>query len=277
MIDAHMTPELAIHGLRLLLEGYKVFRDRFRDKKTPERVEQILVEAEKTPHNVAEIEQSLTKTLEPGDAAIVKGDLELLTLLVVPTPKMDAFDYWGQLSKLVVGLHAYASKNRLFELRGRKDSMFGEVLLLAKSGQCILPDKHAFELARPDGQRERVKDANALALLRKEARDFPIVALAHANFNQYHSMGGPPSVIPAGEYFSVSSGQQKHWLRFEKIGSSYHFWDQYEYMLDASDLISIVQALRDDVHQIAAEVQADEQKVESLFSAIDAFAKEIEK
>ena len=106
MIDPHITPELVVNALRVLLEGYKIFGDRFRDKKTPERVEKILVEAEKAPEKAAEIEQSLTKSLEPGDAAIVKGDLELLSLLVHPVPKMDAFDYWGQLTKLVGALHA---------------------------------------------------------------------------------------------------------------------------------------------------------------------------
>src|SRR5262245_38138479 len=119
MIDPHFSPELALNGLRLLLEGYKVFRDRFKDKKTPDHVEEILVQAEKSPEKAAEIEQTLTKALEPCDAAIVKGDLELLSLLVHPTPHMDAFDYWSQLTKLVAGLHTYAVKNRLFELRGR--------------------------------------------------------------------------------------------------------------------------------------------------------------
>jgi len=276
MIDPHITPELAINGLRLLLDGYKVFRDRFRDKSTPDRVEEILVEAEKTPEKAAEIEQSLIKTLEPSDAATVKGDLELLTLFAHPVPSLDAFDYWGQLTKLVAGLHAYAVKNRLFELRGRNDSRFGETLLLPTSGAKILPDEHAIRLAAPVGS-EGVKDAAALALLRKNAKNFPITVLVRADFNEYHSIGGPPSVIGDVCYFSITSGQRRHWLRFDCQGSSYHFKDTFEYMLSASHLSTIIEALRDDIRKIAAEVAADEQKIAPLFSAIDAFSKEMSK
>jgi hypothetical protein len=270
----HISPELVISCLRFLLEGYKIARDKFRDTKTPERVEEILVQAEKTPENVdpAEIERRLNDALEPNDAAIVKGDLELLSLILFPVPKMDAFDYWGQLTKLVAGLQAYAIKNRLFELRGRHDPRFGEVLLLASSGQHILPDEHAVQLAVAVGARQQVKDATATALLAKDEKGFPITAVVMADFNEYHSMGGPPSVLSYGSYFSITSGQQQHWLRFDQLRVSYQFKENYEYMLDASDLISIVKALKDDIQQIAASVRADEEKTAPLFSAIDAFA-----
>ena len=278
MIDPHITPELALNGLRLLLEGYKVFRDRFRDRSTPDRVEEILVEAEKTPEKAAEIEQSLVKTLEPSDAAIVKGDLELLTLFAHPVPNLDAFDYWGQFTKLVAGLHAYAVKNRLFELRGRADSRLGETLLLPKSGTCILPDEHVIRLAVPTSPRQGVKDAIAIALLRKNANDFPITAMVRAEFNEYHSMGGPPSVIPVFCHYSITSGQQRHWLRFERRNDGpYQFRQRHEHMLNASDLIAIMEALRDDIRNIAAEVHADEQRIAPLFSAVDAFSKEVSK
>jgi hypothetical protein len=275
MIDPHINPELAINGLRLLLDGYKVFRDRFRDKKTPERVEEILAQADKTPGKAAEIEQNLAKSLEPGDAAIVKGDLELLSLLVHPVPEMDAFDYWGQLTKLVGGLHTYAVRGRLFELRGRAHPTFGETLMLPTSGVRILPDEQAIQLAVPNSSRQGVKSAFALALLRKDAKNFPITALVRAEFNEYHSMGGPPSVIPVCCRYSITCGQQRHWLRFERLDGSYHFTESYEYMLNASDLIAIMEALRDDIRKITVEVEADEQKIAPFLNAIDAFSKEM--
>jgi predicted nucleotidyltransferase len=63
-------------------DWYKIFGEGFRDKKTPEHVEEILVQAEKHPEKVdkAEIEDSLTRVLEPNDAVIVKADFELLLL-----------------------------------------------------------------------------------------------------------------------------------------------------------------------------------------------------
>jgi hypothetical protein len=81
-MDLHVSPELIIAVLRRLSEWYKIFGDGFIDKKTPEHVEEILVQAEKNPEKVdkAQIEGSITRLLEPNDAAVVKGDLELLLL-----------------------------------------------------------------------------------------------------------------------------------------------------------------------------------------------------
>ncbi len=85
--DAHITPELILSGLRLLVEGYKLARDRFKDKKTPDRVEEVIIEAEQAkPETVdaSEIERRVAEALDPSDAAIVKGDMELLSLLLLP-------------------------------------------------------------------------------------------------------------------------------------------------------------------------------------------------
>jgi len=186
----HVSPDFYINALRFLLEGYKVARDRFKDKKTPEQVEDIVIRAEKSPSSAAEeIERSIDK-LDPGDATIVKGDLQLMSLLVVPTPSLDAFDYWGKLTQLVAGLQAYATKNRLFELRGVKTER-GEMLLLPQSGKMILPNERAVQLVIPS-RLETIKDVTCLAVLRKEARGFPIVAMIGARFEKYSSMGTAP-------------------------------------------------------------------------------------
>jgi hypothetical protein len=81
-MDLQVSPESIVSVLRRLSDWYQIFGDGFRDKKTPEHVEEILVQAEKDPGRVdkAQIEGSLTRALEPNDAAIVKGDLELLLL-----------------------------------------------------------------------------------------------------------------------------------------------------------------------------------------------------
>jgi len=81
-MDLHASPESIISVLRLLSDWYKLFGGGFRDKKTPEHVEELLVQAEKNPEKVdqAEIEDRLARVLEPDDAAIVKSDLELLLL-----------------------------------------------------------------------------------------------------------------------------------------------------------------------------------------------------
>lgn len=270
----HLTPELVISALRLLIEGYKVGRDRFKDKKTPDRVEEILTRAEKAPQaDTKQIERSISEELDPRDAAIVQGDLELLSLLMLPAPSLDAFDYWGKLTQLVAGLQAFAIKNRLFELRGAKRNPWGEVLLLPRSGKLILPDSLAAELTVPANNWERLKDAECLAVLRKEAQDFPVVALIGARFNRYSSMGGDPGVDSYSCYFEIGYGQQRHWLSFSRPNVyEPHFLKHFEYRLEAADLISIVQALRDDIREYATAVNADEERIHSLFTAIDAFA-----
>jgi hypothetical protein len=276
VIEAHVSPDLIISGLRLLMEGYKLARDRFKDRKTPDRVEEIVVRAEKTPPiSKAEIEQSITDALDPGDATIVKGDLERLGLLMLQPPSLDAFDYWGKLTKLAAGLQAYAKKNRLFELRGDNKPKVGEVLLLPRSGRFILPNKHAVELAASSHHMEGVKDAECLALLQKDTQEFAIVTLVGARFNEYSAMGGPPGVRSDACYFYLAPGQQRHWLRFARRESASHFIQRYEYRLEASNLIAIAQALRDDIRDYAVAVQADEQKIGPLFASVDAFAKGI--
>lgn len=272
----HLSPELVISGLRLLMEGYKFGRDQFKDKKTPERVEEIVTRAEKSPRlGSQQIEEEITNVLDPSDAAIVKGDLELLSLLLLPAPKLDAFDYWGKLTQLVSGLQAYAAKNRLFELRGSKRQGLGEVLYLPQVGDALLPAEVAANLPRPYSM-QSLKGVKSMAFLRKDANDFPITLLLRAEFNQYHSVGGPPSVESAACFLNVTVGQQKHWLGFDcGVQSAAHFSQGYEYMLDAARLISIFHALRDDIGQYAKDVQADERKVEPLFAAIDEFVKSL--
>lgn len=277
MTDAHITPELILSGLRLLVEGYKLARDRFKDKKTPDRVEEVIIEAEQAkPETVdaSEIERRVAEALDPSDAAIVKGDMELLSLLLLPAPKLEAFDYWSMLDRLVGGLRVYAEEKRLFELRGKKFS-FGQGLLLCRTGPCILPSELAGEFAVPH-RMQALKDAEAIAFLQKDARNFPIIVAVKANFYQYSSIGGTPGVESDSCFYDVMPGQQRHWLKFDR-GQRYsaHFGQASEYMLSASDFASICAALRDDIQEYAAEIQADQQKIGPLFAAIDAFAKGI--
>jgi hypothetical protein len=274
-VISHFSPDFYVNALRFLLEGYKVARDRFKDKKTPEHVEDIVIRAEKSPAPASEeIERSIDR-LDPGDAAIVKGDLQLMSLLMISPPSMDAFDYWGKLTQLVAGLRALAIKNRLFELRGVKRDSLGEVLLLPRSGKLILPNKLAVQIAVSENSLERVKDAECLAILRKEAQDFPIVALVGAQFEKYTIMGEGPFVASDSCYFAIAPGQQRHWLSFSRPRERYrpHFETSFEYRLNAADLISIVQALKGDIRDYATDVIADEGKIAPMFAAIDAFAK----
>jgi hypothetical protein len=268
----HVSPELVINALRFLLEGYKVARDRFKDSKTPDRVEDIVTRAESSPGTDAkQIEQSIAQTLNPDDAAIVRSDLELLSLFVFPVPSLDAFDYWGKLTKLVASLRDYARRNRLFELRGEERSGLGQMLWLFKTSRSILPKELARELGIPDNM-QAVKSAECAALLQNSDKEFPIKVIVAVYFNQYSSMGGEPGVRTAEARYGVVPGQQRHWLRFNREESEYQLRATTEYRLDAEDLIEIVESLRDDIKQYAKEVQADEQKIEPLFSAIEAFA-----
>jgi len=276
MIDvSQIKPDTVISALRLLLDGYKLARDRFKDKKTPDRIEEIVIRAENAePKTVSkeDIERSIKEDLEPGDAAIVKGDLDLLSLLLLPAPTLDAFDYWGKLTRLVSGLQSFAKKNRLFELRGADRRIFGVVLNLPRTSKYILPSEHADHLAIP-GQMESLRETECIAFMQKETPNFPIQVGVEARFNVYNTMGGPPGERSRYCFFGVRPGQQRHWLMFDRApGSASSFMPAYEYMLEAADFIYIVQALRDDIREYATAIQLDEQKIGPLFAAIDAFA-----
>lgn len=273
----HATPEFVVSSLRFLLDSYKLARERFKDKKAPEELEKIVIKAEKSEPktlNAAEIERSLTESLTPEDAAIVKGDLELLSLLVLPAPKLEAFDYWGMLSRLVGGLHSFANDKQLFELRGVIRQGLGQVLVLPKASGHILPKKYAVNFPTPYHLRETIKDAEGLAFLRKDGSSFPIRVMVGARFNEYDAIGGPPSVTSDSCVFDVGPGQQRHWLMFDRgQRASGHFVQRSEYMLEASDLAAIVKGLRDDIHDYASAISADEAKIAPLSAAIEAFVK----
>jgi hypothetical protein len=73
-------------------------------------------------------------------------------------------------------------------------------------------------------------------------------------------------------FYEVGPGQQRHWLRFKAVNQyEAHFNLGLEYMLEASDLFKIVQALHEDIHGYATAINADEQKIGPLTAAIDAF------
>jgi hypothetical protein len=270
----HLTPELIVSSLRFLLESYKLGRERFKDKKAPEDIEKIVTRAERAEPktlDAADLDRSITDALGPEDAAIVKGDLELLSLLILPAPKLDAFDYWGMLTRLIDGLHSYAIEKRLFELRGRNDRRFGQVLHLGNTGTKLLPDDEAKRLPIPF-DREGLKRATGMAILKKDKTGFPIIVGVFAEFYQYSPVGGTPGVKPDMSFYEVGPGQQRHWLKFKAVNQyEAHFHSGLEYMLEASDLFQIVQALHEDIHGYATAVNADEQKIGPLTAAIDAF------
>jgi hypothetical protein len=269
----HISPELFISAVRLLMEAYKFGRDQFKDKKTPERVEEILTRAEMEPGvDRKQIEERIAQQLDPEDAAIVTNDLALLSLLVLPSPSLDASDYWGKLSQLVSGLQAYATNYRLFELRGADERGLGESLYLPKTSDALMPKEFALGLAAPY-HRQDVESVTCMALLQKQTQEFPLIVFVQAVFIRYDGIGS--SRDKDSTIYRVGVGQQKHWLRFSRAVSGAQFVPWAEYRLDASDFIAIVNALRDDVRDYAAEVRADERKITPLFAQIDAFVEKM--
>ncbi len=271
----HLSPDTVINLLRLALDLAKFRRDKFKDPRTPERAEQILAEAEKqdpSTLDASEIGRRLSDVLDPVDAEIVRSDLELLGLLAIPAPNLDAFDYWGMLQRLVDGLRVYAHQKRLFELRGVEK---GRILVLPTVGAAMLPRHVAAGLATPY-EMEGLKDVDPIALLRHDDAEFPVTIALEARFYKYSSMGGEPGVQRDSCSFDVAQGQQRHWLSFDRGRRfSPHFRQAVEYPLEAADFSSICVALRNDVQKHAASVQADEQSIKPLFGAIDAFTKSI--
>jgi hypothetical protein len=162
----------------------------------------------------------------------------------------------------------------LFELRGIHQPEYGQqVLVLKKSGSAILPAARAENLTIAY-RMQTLKRAKGVAILRPEGSGFPIVSGVIAEFFEHSSMGGEPGVKTDHCFFDVGPGQQPHWLMFDRgERSTSHFKQRLQYMLEAADFVSIVQALRDDIHDYATAINADEQKIGPLSTAIDAFVK----
>ena len=275
----HLSPEFVVSSLRLLVESYKLARERFKDKKTPEHVEEIIItirEERNKQKNVDmdQVERLLTSKLEASDAAVVKSDLQLLNLLVLASPDPEMFDYWGMLTTLVAAIHKFAVEHRIFELRGVQGTL-GEVLKLERTSKAILEKKTLRDFGVP-GPRLSVHDVEAVVALVREADGLPLRMIIAATF-EYYSGGGYGST--SKEYydglFAIESGPRPHWLKFRRIDNQYRLSEGLQFMLTASHFKAIVEALRDDIHSYAQQLKSDEQLIAPLFEQIQAFSKNI--
>jgi hypothetical protein len=280
LMDVHwMTADTLINASRLFIEYWKLRRDKFKDTKAPERIEQIIIEIKqeeaKGPKLLepGDVENRIISALEPADAAIIKSDLELLNLLVLPSPNIDMFDYWGMLNQLVAGLKMFAIEKRIFDLRGSGTDV-GQAIPLERTTKQIISDvraKHlaiAFQRESVDGVRVHVGLASGLV-------GFPLRVVVFAGFDYYSGIAGysGTNVEVHQAVYGIECGQRPHWLKFSLIQGDAHFRREYEFMLTGSDFLDIANALRDDIHAFALELNADERKITPLFQQIQSFTK----
>lgn len=276
----NLSPDTAINLLRLALELAKYKRDKFKDPRAPERAEKVLTEAERQDHktlDVDEIGRRVADALGPEDAEIVQANLELVSLLAAPMPDVDAFDYWGQLTRLVEGLRIYAVQQRLFELRGANKPGMGRALILPRTGSRILPSETAINLAVAF-ERQSVRKAEGVAWLQEKPQGFPICLAVLVDFNEHGYGGyGAGSVASDACLFGITVGDQgRHWLGFERSSNcSAHFDRGGQYMLKAPDFAAICGAIKEDIQEHVADVHGNEKSVRPLFNAIDEFVRGI--
>jgi hypothetical protein len=278
-MTTHVTPELIVSCLRLLADGYKLVRDRFKDKKTPENVEEIVIKIDKrhkgaTTIDETEIDHMLTSTLNAEDAALVKSDLELLALLVFPSPALELFDYWGMLGILVTGLHKLAVDLRIFELRGVHGSL-GEILKLDKTSKAILRKEELRRFGNPS-PRWSLDDVQSFVVLLREGPGLLLRVVVEVTLEYYGGGGyGDTRRERCSGLFAIERGPKPHWLAFRRLDGNFELHENLHFMLTAAHFKAIVQALRDDIRDYATELKADEELIAPLFKQIDAFKKGI--
>ena len=139
---------IVISGLRLLLEGYKLGKEKLGDGNTsnpdPQKLEEVIADvetsAEANPAKSVDVNQEIDRKFNPEQATRIKSDLKSLTLLADP-PSVEEFRYWENLKKIANSFQEFAKKLDLFELRGTEHGG-SRYLYLDNTRAVIVPTEY---------------------------------------------------------------------------------------------------------------------------------------
>ena len=277
MIDVGM----AISGLRLLLDAYKLAAEKLGGKRNndpdPETLQQVLTEvessAEKGNLNVDQIEEEINRKFQPEQAKKVKDDLAALSLLTNP-PSAEDFDYWSMLTQLVQSLRDFARRAQLFRLRGEDDVNGGtRYLKLPKTGEVFVPPVVLPDLlvSRPPEYKKRVVEV--VAALRDVDAECPLQLVVFGQLDRYSSMGGVDTRT-VGALFSVSAGQEKNWFA---LHTRQYYFEGGQFLVTAAHMGKLVAALKSDIAEYAHELETEREDAKGLAAEVDATVKSLGK
>jgi hypothetical protein len=240
------------------------------------------VETDKPIDGVQFVNEQFQKRLESKDALVVSNDIVLLTSLFSFRATPAAFNYFGTLSSVLKSVVAFCIRHHIFLLRGLGygsnkilalrhaahvlcPALIRTTWVLAKNAQLSMPSTSYVNLylvqTMKQPQFSRPIEQNNL---------LPVVGDALVAYRESFMEGGSE---PRTEllHFYVAKGAESHWIGFVSDGQSSTAIN-FQRMLKAIEVASIIDAIRDDIFEYVADIRKDQEHSETaLRDAADKF------
>jgi hypothetical protein len=217
-----------------------------------------------------EVEQQVYESFSHEEAKIVVSDFRTLMLFSSP-PKVESFNYWEMLLSLLSPLIDFCSRNEIFRLRGLKRGN-NRFLPMDETSKVIVDEATiATWLAFKNGERGKVlgtKDTHfflvegdyspRLPYIFSEVKSVaPILITATATYRSYYSTGGH-SDHEESLKVTMFPGVEPHWISYVSNNESSRCHIRAVRMLKSRDMLTIVEALKRDLHGYCDELISEE-------------------
>ncbi len=273
--------QTTLSALRFLFDIYKFRRDAAKDKPSPSPAETVPAKEnapnpERLKELIEELQQSsgatkedlplaIEKKFPPEQATQVKDDLAAVSLLANP-PNFANYDYYALISQYLRALRTVAVRTELFRLRGWKNQAGLRLLQMPKTAAALLPRTVTIEAVYRFGEVAQASVTDVETILTDEQEEVPLLVALSAEFS-YRSYGmGSQRREKGEEFYRFRVGQDRNWLQFgcmEEMKSSPGFKD-FTYMLKASRVKEILDALKQDIACYLHEVEEEQPTVKQL-------------
>jgi hypothetical protein len=256
---------VVINGLRLLLEGYKLAKERLggghNDDPDPEKLEEVIADVEATARdrvpNLADVEQEIDRKFNPEQAEKVKSDLNSIALLADP-PRLEEFDYCATLTQLTKSLQVFARKTELFRLRGSNMSDGTRYLYLERTSRVFVPEDVVLEaLVVLRNAYGKAITSISVVLIDSDS-EIAIKLGVEGHLKRATSMGEQYKEN-VGSSFAITAGSERNRLLLtpdQRFGP----FAPIEYRVTAENVAKTIEAMRNDLSDYAAEI-AKERKL----------------
>jgi hypothetical protein len=270
---------IVIGGLRLLLEGYKLAKERLGDENTsnpdPQKLEEVIADvetsAEANPAESVDVNQEIDRKFNPEQAAKIKSDLSSLALLTDP-PAVEEFRYWATLKKVANSFQEFARKLDLFELRGT-EHRGSRYLYLDKTRAVIVPTEHIEESLTTSGRAYGKGISRLNAYLAESDAETPLT-VGVAGFLKMATIMGEQYQEKVGAVFSISEGAARNRLRFTPDTGSGYF-TVLELRVTADEITKTINAIKDDLANYALEIANERDSARRLSVDVSEIIKDL--
>lgn len=223
------------------------------------------------------VQQKIESRLDEETAKTVTQDLNLLQAFLIPT-EPETFNYYDLLLSVFESGRTFCDRNHIFRLRGLGQKT-GKVLELRRTAGSLCPLdvtsnwagwKYGHEKSAPQTSKVKV----FLAQFPFEPKVpygidlghvLPIMGDVTIAYSIYHSMGGAsPKTAGALVYFFPGDEQNRLGYRSDETSEALIGTQK---MLRSSDVMAILEALRDDIIEYVNDIKDDKALAKSALRA----------